>query len=99
MLIVIQVSYSVVDLQSEMVCNPVIQRVHISSSADLSHTWSNLFRGRYQFSVVAFTSQGPGDTASFMLSTLPDNGMLVANGYMVTWLATCSYDDTPKFIR
>ena len=81
MLTVIQVSYSVVDLQSEMVCNPVIQRAHIISSINLSYTCSNLIRGRYQFSVVAFTSQGPGEAVSFMLSTLPvsDIGMYVSN--------------------
>ena len=64
-----------------MICNPVIQQAYISGSVNSSFTWTNLTRGRYQFSVVAFTSQGPGEAASFALSTLPDNGMLISNGY------------------
>ena len=79
MLIVIQVSYSVVDLQSEIVYGFII--VLADNNSSVEYTWNNLIRGRYQFSVVAFTSQGPGDAASFMLSILLDNGMLVANGY------------------
>ena len=69
-----------------MVCTPVIQKTYISSTSSVnsSYTLSSIPRGRYQFSVVAFTSRGPGEAASFALSTLPDNGMLVANGYMAT---------------
>ena len=75
--------YSAIDLQSEMVCNPPILQTDINSSIDLSYTWSNLIRGRYNFSVVAFTSKGPGETATFMLSILPAayNGVLVTNSY------------------
>ena len=40
-----------------------------NSSAESSYTWTNLIhRGRYQFSVVAFTSQGPGEAANLMLN-------------------------------
>ena len=32
-----------------------------------SYTWNNLvYQGRYQFSVVAFTSAGPGEVAILM---------------------------------
>ena len=77
MLIVVQVSYSIVDLQSEIVYDFNIVLPDISSSVE--YTWTNLIRRRYQFSVIAFTSKGPGEAASFMLSTLPDQdtGMLV----------------------
>ena len=43
----------------------------------LSYTWTDLIQGRYQFSVVAFTRVGPGEAASLMLSTLPNNGKFV----------------------
>ena len=72
MLIVIQVSYSIVDLQSEIVHDFITLLVDVSGSVE--YTLSNLIRGRCQFSVVAFTNEGPGETASLMLSTLPDNG-------------------------
>ena len=39
-----------------------------------SYIWSNLIQGEYQFSVVAFTSKGPGEAANLILSTLPNNG-------------------------
>ena len=68
-------------MQSELACNSSILQTNISSDVDSSYTWSNLIQGRYQFSVVASSSTGPGKAASFMLSvvfTLPDNGMLVA---------------------
>ena len=42
----------------------------------LSYTWIELIQGRYQFSVVASTSTGPGESASLMLSILPSNGKL-----------------------
>ena len=43
----------------------------INQSADdsivSSYTWHNLvYRGIYQFSVVAFTVQGPGETANLL---------------------------------
>ena len=32
------------------------------------YTWTNLvYQARYQFSVVAFTSQGPGDAATLIV--------------------------------
>ena len=34
-------------------------------------------QGEYQFSVVAYTNKGSGETASLMISTLPNNGMLI----------------------
>ena len=41
-----------------------------NNSAESSYTWINLvYRGRYQFSVVAFTSQGPGEAANLPFGT------------------------------
>ena len=80
-----QVFYSAIDLQGELAYNSAFLQTDINSDVDSSYTWSNLIQGRYQFSVVAFTSKGPGKAASFMLSvvfTLPDNGMLVASYLM-----------------
>ena len=72
-------------MQSELACNSSILQTDINSSIDSSYAWSNLIRGRYQFSVVAFTRKGPGDAVRFMLSILPatDNGMLLTNGYKI----------------
>ena len=71
-----QVSYSVVGLQSETFYNNSILKVDNSGSycMESSYTWSNLIQGEYQFSVVAFTSKGPGEAANLMLSTLLNNG-------------------------
>ena len=35
-----------------------------SNDVTSSYTWIDLVRGKYQFSVVAFTSEGPGIAAS-----------------------------------
>ena len=43
-----------------------------------SYTWSGLIQGRHQFSVIAFTRVGPGEVASLMLSTLPNNGKFLS---------------------
>ena len=69
-----QVSYSVVGLQSETVYDYNIIQVDDSCSCDIesSYIWSNLIQGEYQFSVVAFTSEGPGEAASLTLSALPN---------------------------
>ena len=49
-----------------------------NSSTESSYTWSNLvYRGRYQFGVVAFTSQGPGEAAN-----LPFN---IQSGKLLTY--------------
>ena len=38
-----------------------------NNNALSSYTWTNLvYQGRYQFSVVAFTSAGPGEAAILM---------------------------------
>ena len=70
-----QVSYSVVDLQSETFYDYSILKVDNSCSCSIesSYTWSNLIQGEYQFSVVAFTSEGPGEAANSILSTIPNN--------------------------
>ena len=39
-----------------------------SSSNRSSYTWNNLIQGEYQFSVVAFTSKGPGEATNLTLS-------------------------------
>ena len=46
-------------------------------------------QGEYQFSVVAYTSKGPGETASLMISTLPDNSKLI--------IVTINYVHKQKF--
>ena len=43
----------------------------------ISYTWTGLTQGRYQFSVVASTRVGPGETASLMLSIISNNGKFV----------------------
>ena len=41
-----------------------------------SYTWTDLTQGQYQFSVVAYTSKGSGETASLMIFIL-NNGTLI----------------------
>ena len=49
-----------------------------NSSIESSYTWTDLIQGEYQFSVVAFTSKGPGESASLMLSlSMLPNGKLI----------------------
>ena len=67
-------SYIATNTQHEILHNYTILQVdNTCSSNELSYTWSNLVPGEYQFSVVAFTSRGPGEAANTMLSTLPNN--------------------------
>ena len=41
-----------------------------NNSPESSYTWTNLvYRGRYQFTVIAFTSQGPGEAANLPFDT------------------------------
>ena len=41
-----------------------------NNSAESSYTWINLvYRSRYQFRVIAFTSQGPGEAANLPFDT------------------------------
>ena len=47
------------------------------SCIESSYAWTDLTQGEYQFSVIAYTGIGPGETASLMISTLPNNGMLI----------------------
>ena len=51
--------------------NYTLQTVDLDSSIDSSLTLIGLTRGQYQFSVVAFTSEGPGDIDSVKVSTVP----------------------------
>ena len=51
--------------------NYTLQTADIDSSINSSHTWIGLTRDQYQFSVVAFTSKGPGDIDSVKVSTVP----------------------------
>ena len=60
-----------------MLYNYSILQVDNGGDSILSYTWTNLVQGRYQFSVVASTRVGPGETASLMLSTLPNNGKYI----------------------
>ena len=61
-----QVSYTGTNSKGEIVSDSIVQ---ISSSINSSYTWpwSNLIQGEYQFSVVAFTHEGPGEAANLML--------------------------------
>ena len=66
MFLLSQVSYIGTDSQ-----NYAIQKANIDSSVNSSYTWIGLTQGQYQFSVVAFTSKGPGDIDSVKVSTVP----------------------------
>ena len=59
-------SYISIDSQ-----NCIIQTENIGSNIDSSHVWIGLTQGQYQFSVVAFTSQGPGEDDSVNVFTVP----------------------------
>ena len=54
-------------LTNSQVYNSIVQPAD-RSSIESSYTWSVLIQGTYQFSVVAFTSVGPGDADSVMVS-------------------------------
>ena len=67
-------SYIATNTQREIFHNYTILQVdNTCSSIELSYTWSNLIQGEYQFSVVAFTSEGPGTAANLTLSILHNN--------------------------
>ena len=71
-------SYIATNTQHEIPYNFAILPVdNTCSSNELSYTWSNLVPGEYQFSVVEFTSRGPGEAANVMLFILPSNGKLM----------------------
>ena len=71
-------SYTATNTQLEIFYNfTIVQVDNTCSSIESSYTWSNLIRGEYQFSVVAFTSEGPGEAANLSLSTLLNNGKLI----------------------
>ena len=71
-------SYIAANSQHEISYDYTILQVDNScSSIESSYAWSNLIQGEYQFSVVAFTSRGPGEAANLTLSTLPNNGKLI----------------------
>ena len=54
-----------------------------NNSTESSYKWINLvFRGRYQFSVVAFTSQGPGEVANLPFDT--QSGKLLSYVHTIT---------------
>ena len=45
-----------------------------------SYTWNNLvYRGRYQFIVVAFTSQGAGEAANLTFNTSGDKLLITTS--------------------
>ena len=60
-----QVSYISTNSQ-----NYTLQTVDIDSSVNSSYTWIGLIQGQYQFSVVAFTSKGPGEDDSVNVITV-----------------------------
>ena len=63
-----------------MLYNFSILQVDNGGGSILSYTWTDLIQGRYQFSVIAFTSTGQGEAASLTLtlSTLPNNGKFLS---------------------
>ena len=71
-----QVSYTGTNSQGETVSDSIIQKADTNSNINLSYTWpwSNLIQGEYQFSVVAFTSEGRGEAANLMVYS---NGKLM----------------------
>ena len=76
--VIFQVSYITTNSQHKIFYDHTILQVdNTCSSIELSYTWNNLIQGEHQFSVVAYTSQGPGEAASLMLSTLPNDGNFV----------------------
>ena len=69
---ILQVSYTATNLQGNITYDSAILEVdRRSNSSDSSYIWTDLTQSEYQFSVVAFTAQGPGETASLMLLRLP----------------------------
>ena len=56
----------------------VVQQVDSSNDINSSYTWTDLSQADYQFSVVAFTNKGAGETARLMLPRLPINGKLLS---------------------
>ena len=68
---ILQASYIGTNPQGKITGASAILTVDSSSSTESSYTWSNLIQGNYQFSVVAFTSKGPGEAATLMLPRLP----------------------------
>ena len=67
-----QVFYSGINSLDEIFHNLTILQVDNGGGSTLNYTWTDLVQGRYQFSVVASTSIGPGETANLMISTLPN---------------------------
>ena len=48
----------------------------LDNKTEFLYTWPNLiYQGKYQFSVIAFTKQGPGDTATVMFNV--ERGKLI----------------------
>ena len=63
--------------EGEIIYDSIILQVNNTcSSTESSYTWTNLTQGEYEFSVIAYTSKGQGETASLMISILPDYGKL-----------------------
>ena len=73
-------SYIATNLQHKAFYNYTILLVDSSCSCSIvsSYTWTDLIQGEYHFSVVAFTNKGPGEAASLMLSTIPNDGRLIS---------------------
>ena len=69
---ILQVFYAGINPEGNILQSFIIK---VDSSIESSYTWHGLTQGRHQFNVVAFTNKGPGEAASLMLCTLPNNGM------------------------
>ena len=66
--------YVSVNSEGKIFQNFTIHNIHKednSSNIRSSYVWTDLIPTRHRFSVVAFTSKGPGEAATLMLSTLP----------------------------
>ena len=71
--------YVGINSDGKIIHNFAIQNIHKednSSNIRSSYVWTDIIPARHQFSVVALTSKGPGEAATLMLSTLPDNSKL-----------------------
>ena len=67
-------SYNIVNLK----CGDFAMLLVNNSNSESRYTWTNLsYQGRYQFSVVASTSKGPGEAATLIVDTQSSKLLIV----------------------
>ena len=81
-----------------------VQSADINSSINSLYTWSNLIReGRYQFRVVAFTTEGPGPAETLTYNTQHSKLIILALSSHLVSLhhnhSIIKYDSTYIFIH